>query len=174
MASIYAYERRYTVRVSSPISGTHIRRLRLRAGFQRQQDLARKAGIDASKISMLENDKRVNFTLDSLERLAAALRVTVGNLFELDSPPPITQNRNTETAPPADIASQNGKTGAVQSQPDALLILREATTELRAAARFYRSFSEEPMVDAVRKTATPRARRTGHHSGTRKNRRKSA
>jgi transcriptional regulator with XRE-family HTH domain len=76
----------YTRGVPSSIAGKRISQLRVKAGFATQQALAEAAGIDGSKLSRLENDKPVNLTLKTLERLAQALKVSVGALF--DNPRP--------------------------------------------------------------------------------------
>jgi len=73
--------RGYTRGVSTPISGQRIVELRRQAGFATQQALAEAAGMDGSKLSRIENNKPVNLTLKTIERLAVALKVPVRELF---------------------------------------------------------------------------------------------
>jgi transcriptional regulator with XRE-family HTH domain len=57
-----------------------LKQLRTRQGFN-QTDLAKKVRVTQAYIAMLENG-RENPTLNVLERLAKALRVTVAELVE--------------------------------------------------------------------------------------------
>jgi transcriptional regulator with XRE-family HTH domain len=75
----------YTPGVPS-IRGKRIVELRLAAGFATQKEFAKKAKIDPSKLSRLENDKPVNLTLKTIERLAKTLRVLPGELFSEPRP----------------------------------------------------------------------------------------
>ncbi len=76
----------YTPGVKSAISGKRVTELREAAGFKTQGALASAAGLDPSKLSKLENDHPVNLTLKTLERLAAAMKVSVGELFTSPRP----------------------------------------------------------------------------------------
>ena len=48
-----------------------------------QQQLATKAGLSRNQISLIERNKAANLTLDTFCRLATALQVNVGQLFDL-------------------------------------------------------------------------------------------
>lgn len=85
LISTYEDARGYTPGVPA-IVGKHLIALRTRAGFETQQKLAAKAKVDASKLSKLENDRPVNLTLITLERLAKALKVPVRELFNSPRP----------------------------------------------------------------------------------------
>jgi len=68
--------------VPPSIRGKKIVELREAAGFKTQGALATAARMDPSKVSKLENDKAVNLTLKTIERLATTLKVNPGELFE--------------------------------------------------------------------------------------------
>ena len=58
-----------------------LKRLREAQGLS-QHALAKKAKVTAPYITMLETGARTNPTIDTLKRLAKALKVTVGALVE--------------------------------------------------------------------------------------------
>lgn len=68
------------------IEGATIMRLMKDAGFTTQAALAEASELDPSKLSALVNNKPVNLTLKSVERMAKALKVPVGRLFEEPRP----------------------------------------------------------------------------------------
>ncbi len=61
--------------------GTVIKKLREEKGLS-QQALAKKAKVTDAYIAMLETGVRKNPTIDTLKRLAKALKVKVGDLLE--------------------------------------------------------------------------------------------
>jgi transcriptional regulator with XRE-family HTH domain len=60
--------------------GATLRRLRERAGLS-QEEVADRAGIERSYISMLENGRRRNLSYDLALRIAGALGVTTAELY---------------------------------------------------------------------------------------------
>jgi len=66
--------------------GTRLRELRVAAGLT-QAELAEKAGISVNFISLVERGLK-SPTLSTMERLAAALKVPIIELFRFDSADP--------------------------------------------------------------------------------------
>ena len=66
--------------------GTRLRELRVAAGLT-QAELAERAGVSVNFISLVERGLK-SPTLSTMERLAAALKVPIIELFRLDSADP--------------------------------------------------------------------------------------
>jgi transcriptional regulator with XRE-family HTH domain len=139
--STYLNSGDYNRRVPS-ISGKWITTLRERAGFDTQGALASKAKIDPSKLSRIENDKPVNLTLKTLERLAKTLKVSTGELFA--------------TRP-------EGASGHVERPHQHLAVLENLTAELDAEAPAEDTWRGD-VLKAI--AALNRALRRGPDSGT--------
>jgi len=60
--------------------GRNIRRLRLARGWS-QEEFAARSGVHRTYVGSVERGER-NVTVDTLERLAAALAVEIGSLIE--------------------------------------------------------------------------------------------
>ena len=67
------------------VLGKRIRHLRLRTGLS-QEKLADKAGMDRTYYAGIERGER-NPSVKNLAKIAAALGVPIGALFDEDSPP---------------------------------------------------------------------------------------
>jgi transcriptional regulator with XRE-family HTH domain len=124
------------------ISGKRIAQLRMKAGFETQGALASKAQIDPSKLSRLENDKPVNLTLKTLERLAKTLKISPGELF---------------SARPEEVS------GHVERPRQHLAVLESLVAELDAETPAEDSWRGD-VLKAV--AALNRALRRGTDSGT--------
>src|SRR5262245_22868330 len=65
----------------------NIRAIRTLKGLS-QSDLAKKAGLTPRYVTRIENDPQ-NLTIDNLERIAAVLEVSVGQILGTPNQPPI-------------------------------------------------------------------------------------
>lgn len=100
--------------------GDRVRRLRERRNWS-QQDLADKAELDSSYISLLETGRRTNPGLETLLKIARALETSISYLAgETDDPRPIMQ----------DGQAAHDREGASELTPEDIQDLERAFLEI--------------------------------------------
>lgn len=115
------------------VVGERVLRLRERMGWS-QSELAERSGLDASYISLLETGRRPNPGLETLVKLARALKTSISYLVgETDDPRPIMK----------DGQAAHDREGANELTPEDIRDLERAFLEIERRRRERQAKLEE-------------------------------